>query len=530
MKKIQILDCTLRDGGFINNWNFGEDCIVNIIERLELAGIDIIEIGYLRDYIVDNINMTQFSGTRAVSSVCSKHNQSLENRSLHFAIIDFGSCAIDNIEDCAQTVLDGIRVTFKLHELDDAISFCSKLKKKGYLVSLQPVSFMDYTPQNVLDLVKYANDLNPYAVCIVDTYGFMNKRDLLRYYSLMDTTLNPDIILGYHSHNNFQLAYSNAVELMEQFTERRMIVDCSVMGMGKGAGNAATELIAMYLNQNMRYCYNVDHLLEIADTYIEKMKGTSYWGYSLKYFIAALNKCHHQYVSFLQSKKTLSVKSINEIIMRIPKEYKTKYNEKLVMELYHNYQAKVVNDQDDYKWLSREIYNRNILIIAPGKSILEQKEKIFSYIESTNPYIIHVNHSISIFKPNAIFISNHKRYAQIALIMKKYLLDTNIILTSNINPTTLSASCVLNYSDILVSDTKIADNSTLMLLNALKKAGVKSVSIAGFDGYNVGEKNYFSDQWDFKGNSYENNEIIKNIVNNLSKQMNITFITDSLYQ
>jgi 4-hydroxy 2-oxovalerate aldolase len=530
MKRIKLLDCTLRDGGFVNNWNFGEDCITNIVERLELAGIDIIEVGYLRDYVDDDVNMTQFSGTRAITKLLEKSKNKLNKNSLYVAIVDYGNCTQDNIERCSDTVLDGIRVTFKREELADALDYCDKLKQKGYLVSLQPVSFMDYTPEDVLKLVKCANELDPYAVCIVDTYGFMNKRDLLRYYSLMDATLNADILLGYHSHNNFQLAYSNAVELMEQFTDRNMIIDCSVMGMGKGAGNAATELLAMYMNQSMGGSYNLDHILEIADVYIEKLRMGNSWGYNLKYYIAACDQCHHKYVSFLLDKKTLSIKSINDIINNIPKENKTKYNESLIKQLYQQYQENDVNDNNDYEWLRKRLENQKILVVAPGNSLMSEREKIASYIEENSPYIINVNHVADFIKPSAIFISNSKRYAQIALRLKRYPSDVEIILTSNINPTSLKPSCILNYSDLLIKEKMIEDNSTLMLFGALKKAGVTEVAVAGFDGYRQGENNYFSDQWSFVARAHEHNEVIRETVRKMGESIRIDFITSTLYQ
>lgn len=528
MKRIRLLDCTLRDGGFVNNWHFGEDAISNIFDRLELAGIDIIEVGYLRDYVKYDINETQFPDTASIGRIIPAKKCA---DSLVVAIIDYGNCSIDHIEPREKTVLDGIRVTFKRREMNEAIDFCRQIKEKGYLVSLQPVSFMDYSPQDVLDLVKLANELDPFAVCIVDTYGFMNKRDLLRYYSLMDATLNAGIALGYHSHNNFQLAYSNAIELMEQFTSRQMIVDSSVMGMGKGAGNAATELLALYLNNNMCADYDISQVLEIADTYIEKEKKKNPWGYSLKYYIAASNYCHHKYVSYLLDKKTLSIKSINEIISMIAPEKKTQYDEKYIVGLYREYQEKRSNDGSAYEELKTLINGRNILIVAPGSSIVSEKDRIDSFIAEKSPFVISVNHASSLFDTDAVFVSNHKRYSQIALRLSQHPSDVTIIATSNINPTTLDIDIVLNYSELLVSsDNVVADNAVLMLINALGKIGAGGVTLAGFDGYKEDGRNYYVEDLDFMCNPLERNKQITEAVEKLREGINIEFLTDTLYK
>lgn len=527
MKKVELLDCTLRDGGFVNKWHFGEDCILNIFERLELAGIDIIEVGYLRDYVPFNMDETQFPDTASVGRVLPIRTQ---KGAKVVAIIDYGDCAQERIAPCSETILDGIRVTFKRKQLNEAIAFCRAIKEKGYFISLQPVSFMDYTPQDVLNLVAAANELMPYAVCIVDTYGFMNKRDLLRYFSLMDATLHPNIVLGYHSHNNFQLSFSNAVELVEQMTDRNMIVDCSVMGMGKGAGNAATELMAMYLNNNFDGEYDVSQLLEIADIYIEKEKRKNPWGYSLKYYIAASNYCHHQYVSYLLDKKTLSIKSINEILSSIAPDKKTKYDEVYIHQLYLAYQESCVDDGEAYENLKTMIGVRPVLLLAPGSSLIEEREKIKDYIIRNDPYIISVNHMSELFHADAVFVSNHKRYSQIDLRMQKYSTDTKVIATSNINPTTLKVDYALNYSSLLVGEETVADNATLMLINALVRMGISDVTLAGFDGYREDGSNYFSGDWDFAGHYGERNRMIRSVVQQLEDHIRLNFLTKTQYE
>lgn len=526
MKKIHLLDCTLRDGGFVNQWKFGEDCITNIFERLELAGIDIIEVGYLRDYVSFHLDETQFPDTTSIGKILPPK---ISKKSRVVAIIDYGDCALENIAPCDETVLDGIRVTFKQKELKEALAFCKSIKEKGYFVSLQPVSFMDYNPQNVLDLVAAANELMPFAVCIVDTYGFMNKHDLLRYFSLMDAALAPEIMLGYHSHNNFQLAYSNAVELMEQFTQRDMIVDCSVMGMGKGAGNAATELMALYVNNYMKGDYDVNQILEIADTYIEKEKKKNNWGYSLKYYIAASNYCHHKYVSYLLDKKSLSIKSINEILSSIDPDKKTKYDEAHITRLYRDYQEKCIDDNNAYLRLKEAIGDKMVLVLAPGSNLIHGKEKIESFIKEKDPFIISINHFSELYHSDAVFISNHKRYSQIALRMKKYPMNAKIIATSNINPTSLDIDYCLNYSSLLMDDPAISDNATLMLVNALLRMNISAVTLAGFDGYKMDGNNYFNSDWDFMGRPWQQNQTISIAVKKMQEKISMFFLTETLY-
>ena len=175
--------------------------------------------------------------------------------------------------------------------------------------------------------VEKANSVQPFAVCMVDTYGFMSKRDLIRYFYLFDASLDDGICLGYHSHNNFQLSYSNSIELIEQISNRELIIDSTVFGMGKGAGNLNTEMITSYINNNIVEKYDVGQVLEIISLYIDEQKKLHSWGYDLRYFLSASTDTHHQYANYLIEKKTLSIDSITTILKRIKDDKRTRYDE-----------------------------------------------------------------------------------------------------------------------------------------------------------------------------------------------------------
>jgi len=240
MSKIKLLDCTLRDGGFNNEWKFGKEVILNIIERLNLAGIDFIEIGYLRDSVRYDINNSQFSNIKDAQNMLSK----IKIDKKIVLILDYGSCDINHIYPASNTQIYGLRLIFKKSEVQNAFKFAKQLQNLGYKVFLQPVNIMGFSTQELLKVIQEASEINPETLCIVDTYGFMDRHDLLEKFYLLDGNLNKNIKIGYHSHNNLQLAYSNCVELIEHNTQREIILDCSVFGMGKGAGNTHTELLA----------------------------------------------------------------------------------------------------------------------------------------------------------------------------------------------------------------------------------------------------------------------------------------------
>lgn len=534
MKNLKILDCTLRDGGFINDWEFGKNTIINICERLDYAGINIIELGYLRDYVDYSEDNTQFSCVKDIFNVIKKKP---DNAEMLVVIIDYGSCSLERICPASESVIDGIRVTFKKDQLDEAGDFCKKIAEKGYKVFMQPVSIMDYSDADVIRLVNKANEINPYALYIVDTYGFMHKRDLLRYWILMNTMLVKDICIGYHAHNNFQLAYANAIELMEINTTRTVIIDSSAFGMGKGAGNANTELIALYLNENFGYGYDISHVLEIIDTYIEREREKNFWGYSLLYYLAASNDCHHNYVRYLINKKTLSVKSINEILSSIDIEKKTKYDKNYAEELYQEYQGRNKSSFDDLEKLKSSFLENRILLLGPGNSVLSCRDDIIEYAKKDNFIIVSINHISDVCDADFVFISNVKRYEQInAVVGREQQKSSKFIITSNIATAQLKPDYVVDYTSLVSeNDALNYDNSMLMFIELLRQMGVKEVSLAGFDGYTNCSSNYFKPDMEFNSSvtqeifDLKNMAVSRNIAE-LNEVMKITFITKSKYE
>lgn len=201
-----------------------------------------------------------------------------------------------------------------------AMAFCKQVKALGYKVFSQLVSVTSYTDDELREVIGLVNDCHPYAVSMVDTYGLCDAPTLAHIVSVIDKELAPDIALGYHAHNNFQLAYSNAISVLNLHLDRDVLVDGTLYGMGKSAGNAPLELLAMYMNAQFGKQYDVNQIQEAISTSILDLYHKKPWGYTLFYYIAASNRCHPDYVSYLMNKRTLSVTAVNEILQQIPEE------------------------------------------------------------------------------------------------------------------------------------------------------------------------------------------------------------------
>ena len=183
MEEIKLLDCTLRDGGYINDWKFGEKTIKSIIARLQQANTDYIEVGFLRNCEYHK-NRTLFNNIREMKTMlpAKKGNTGYIAMALH------SQYDVEKLEENDHTI-DGIRVTFHDYDQDEGLAFCKRVKEKGYPVFVNPINIMGYSDEMLLSLLKKVNQLKPYGFSIVDTFGSMTKNELVRIYSLCENNI-----------------------------------------------------------------------------------------------------------------------------------------------------------------------------------------------------------------------------------------------------------------------------------------------------------------------------------------------------
>lgn len=524
----QILDCTLRDGGYINDWRFGKKTIVSILEKLEKANIDIIECGFLTRMVKDEA-CSLFNDIAQIEKVLPRQ----ERTAMYVAMIAIGEKELhpSELAPFDGKSLEGIRLTFHKGEIDQAMEWARIIQEKGYKVFMQPVGTGFYTDMELLQLVEKMNQLQPYAFYIVDTLGSMYRNEVSHRFYLIDENMRPEIHLGFHGHNNLQLAFSNAQVLGKIQTKRTLILDSSVNGMGRGAGNLPTELITQYINKNIASRYDVTMVMDIYDEYISAIRKKFEWGYSVPYHIAASNVCHPNYASYLINKQTLTMKDIEKIIQSIPEEYKILYDQSLIEELYVRYQSRNIDDSAAVQEISGWLSGRKILLLAPGKSLVSHYDSILRFVEEEHPFVISVNFADTRYPIDACFVSNHKRMDTIGREIRR-MGGLRTILTSNIAGG--GGRVYVNYACYTNGDDMVSDNAGLMLLSLLKRCGAHTVYLAGFDGFHHRHGgNYYSEELNSQedeGQVREKRKRIRKQLQELSAEMEITFITPSVYK
>lgn len=317
MKNIKILDCTLRDGGYINEWSFETHQVETVLNLLLGSNIDFIELGFLTKEKKDN-QTALFDNFYDINKIAS--NFPKEKLCL---MVEYSKFPSDEI--IKNSPIKNIRVIFKKENKKEALLYCKKLTQNNFKVFINPTYINKYSTDELCELIKDINNINPYAMTIVDTLGMLNKNSIKKLYLLIDYHLNKNINLGFHAHDNLGLAFLNAQTLIDLTKERSLIIDTSIFGMGRGAGNIQSELLAKYLNDNFNSNYNILSILKAIREEIEPIYNKTPWGATMPFYLAAIYECHPDYAKFL-AQKNLSPDKINSILKNIPKSKRTSFD------------------------------------------------------------------------------------------------------------------------------------------------------------------------------------------------------------
>lgn len=330
--KYNLLDCTLRDGGYINKWKFSNDAIAEIIKDLTEAGLDFVEVGYL-NHDGEPKDTTQFRTIEQIADFLPLDR----GNSTYLAMADVQQFAVGDITPYTGRSIEGIRVVFYKHQIREALELGASVKRNGYKLFMQPMVTIDYTLDEYTFLIREVSRLKPDAVSIVDSFGYMLQEDFRKYFKILDNILDNDTLIGFHSHNNMNLAFITAQDILEYDTRRQLIIDSSLYGMGRGAGNLNTELITNYYNMTLGQKYDIQKIIHLISRYIMPIFKERQWGYSPYLFLTGRYHYHPNYACYLLEEYDVTVSEFEEFLLTIPEEMKTLCKKDYVIAQYKQF-------------------------------------------------------------------------------------------------------------------------------------------------------------------------------------------------
>ncbi len=282
--QIKVLDCTIRDGGLINKWQFSDEIVRKVFLALSKSGVDYMEIGYKssekyfsRDDHGDWKFCTEDDIKRIVGDVQTTMKLS--------AMADIGRIDSQDIPQKKDSILDMIRVACYAKEIDKGIALAHECLDKGYEAS---INLMAVSKVLEKDLDEALDDLSKSyvpVIYLVDSYGALYSEQI-HFLAKKYLSALPGKELGIHNHNNQQLAFANTIEGIISGINR---LDATLYGMGRGAGNCPLELLLSFLKNPK---FDIRPLIEVIQNIFVPMKAEIEWGYHIPYLITGVLNEH----------------------------------------------------------------------------------------------------------------------------------------------------------------------------------------------------------------------------------------------
>lgn len=390
MNNIKILDCTLRDGGYYNNWDFNSDLVNNYLNVMSKLGIDYVEIG-----LRSNIN-TKFQGPFAYCTDQFLDTLEIPKNIKLGVMINASELLSQNVFDLKKlnklvsknekhSRFKLIRIASHYHEFEEACNAIAILKKLGYEVGINIMQIAQLTKHEVVNISKLSNKNKPDILYFADSLGSMLPDDIIKIIKELRTFWFGDI--GIHTHDNMSLSFSNSIAAINQGVNW---IDATVTGMGRGPGNLRTEDILSYLTDKI----NIDSLVYLADlieNYFEPLKLKHKWGTNIFYFLTGKLGIHPTYMQKILADERYNNNDLINILDQLKDVDSKKYDKNTIINTTNNESFGTWKPYDSFK-------NKTVLIIGTGPSIQRHNEAIINFIESKKPIVLALNKQDNINK------------------------------------------------------------------------------------------------------------------------------------
>ena len=320
-RNISLLDCTLRDGGIVIDFEFGNEKMQQIKACLEDSGVEYIECGYIDEKSGSSVERTCFDNEQSIKETLLKTGKKAGIS--YVAMVDYGKFDVNKLSNVDENGIDGIRLAFHKEHWKEAVEWGKIILQKGYQLYIQPMVTMRYSDEEFRELIAYCNKelKDAKAFYIVDSFGQMDNMTLLHKLEIADQYVSSSMKIGLHAHNNRQMAFSNACTLVNFVSNHDMMLDSSIMGMGKGAGNLCTELIMPVLIAEGNEYSAIGIYDEITD-YFSPLMQDKPWGYSLDYYLSSLYGCTPSYIKIFSGNENVTTDVLVDLLKNMPEEKK----------------------------------------------------------------------------------------------------------------------------------------------------------------------------------------------------------------
>ena len=466
---MKILDCTLRDGGYYTNWDFDKKLVQTYIEAFNELPVEYLEIGYrsipLEGYLGEYFYLPLY----VLQQIKLQTNKKLV---VIFNEKDIRANDVHELLTPCVGFVDMVRIAIDPKNIQRAIILAKEIKKLGFQVGFNVMYMSAWKEQK--DFLEFLPEVKGVAdyFYMVDSYGGVYPEDVKEIYNLVKSYV--DVPIGFHGHNNLELALINTLTAIECGAE---MVDATVMGMGRGAGNLKIELLLTALNAKGKLKFDFNSLSKVVDAF-EMLHKKYEWGTNLPYMFSGAHSLPQKEVMDWVGKRYYS---FNSIIRALDNQSK----------------GKVDNDQLPFLNLDSGIRQGKVLIVGGGPSVTLHKEAIIAFLaKEPDMIVIHASAknamSYKSLENRQIFCLVGNEGHRMEEVFSGALPDTAISVLPPFprKMGTYIPSNLMNRSFELEKVNfcnRFQDSHTAIALQTALEVGASVVYIIGYDGYDSAE-------------------------------------------
>ena len=307
---IKVLDATLRDGGLVNDFYFTDDFVKALYQTNINAGVDYMEFGYkaAKDmFDVNKFGKWKFCDDDDIREIVGDNNTNLKIA----VMADVGRCNYKtDILPKNESPIDLVRVATYIHTIPAAADMIEDAAAKGYETTCNIMAISQAQENDVRTALEIIGQTPVDAFYVVDSYGSLYPEQIARISDLyLNIAAKYGKKVGIHAHNNQQMAFANTIEAVGDGVDW---LDATYLGMGRGAGNCAMEMLLGFLKNPK---YKVYHAYKFVEQYMQKLREDGIvWGYDLQYLMTGLLNQHPRTaIAFTNEKRTDYSEFYNEL-------------------------------------------------------------------------------------------------------------------------------------------------------------------------------------------------------------------------
>jgi 4-hydroxy 2-oxovalerate aldolase len=302
------MDCTIRDGGLMNNWEFPKEMVKDIFDSLAKSGVDYMELGYRVDkkmFPPENHGPWRYCDEADVRDVAYDCDTKIS------IMCDVGRTDYDAFLPRSESLIHTVRVATYAKDIDKAIHLINHVKDLGYEVTCNIMAISTVLEPDLDEALRQLAESRVDVVYVVDSFGYFYSEQV-QYFADKYKELMPGKELGIHCHNNQQLAFANTIEGIIKGINW---VDGSIYGMGRAAGNCPTECLLAFLKNPK---FRLAPVLDLIQKYFIQLKDETRWGYEMPYLITgALNKHPRTGLAFVKDEMEGKPRKFSELYQEL---------------------------------------------------------------------------------------------------------------------------------------------------------------------------------------------------------------------